>query len=66
MVSRTRLTSLLAGGPLNPEQANTHALAQSRLPNLTDMSAETITSNVHAINSLCENPRSVQSHTLFP
>ncbi|KWU46672.1 Intradiol ring-cleavage dioxygenase [Rhodotorula sp. JG-1b] len=29
----------------------------SRLPNLTDMSAETITNNVHAINSLCENPR---------
>ncbi|GJN91540.1 hypothetical protein Rhopal_004563-T1 [Rhodotorula paludigena] len=29
----------------------------SKLPNLTDMSAETITQNVHAINSLCENPR---------
>ncbi|GAA5833970.1 hypothetical protein JCM9279_004177 [Rhodotorula babjevae] len=29
----------------------------SKLPNLTDMSPDTITENVHAINSLCENPR---------
>ncbi|KAK4055138.1 hypothetical protein OIV83_000418 [Microbotryomycetes sp. JL201] len=29
----------------------------SQLPNLTDMSAESITENVHAINSLCKNQR---------
>ncbi|GAA5826938.1 hypothetical protein JCM11251_002170 [Rhodosporidiobolus azoricus] len=29
----------------------------ARLPNLTDMSPENITANVHAINSLCPNPR---------
>ncbi|CDR36020.1 RHTO0S01e12420g1_1 [Rhodotorula toruloides] len=29
----------------------------SKLPNLTDMSPESITQNVHAINSLCQDPR---------
>ncbi|KAM0793550.1 hypothetical protein ACM66B_000987 [Microbotryomycetes sp. NB124-2] len=29
----------------------------SQLPNLTDMSAESITNNVHAINSLCKDQR---------
>lgn len=35
---------------------------QSQLPNLTDMSSETITENVHAINSLCQNERSGTGH----
>lgn len=30
---------------------------QALLPNLTDLSAETLTDNVIAINSLCQNPR---------
>ncbi len=30
---------------------------QSLLPDLVDMSPASITSNVHAINSLCPNPR---------
>lgn len=30
---------------------------QDLLPDLTDLSPESITENVHAINSLCQNPR---------